>query len=198
MLPLSCLKRTERLQDLDIEANRKAQKWSHSELVGRALWEILRGPLFNWTPRPMWAWRRWVLRFFGARIGRGVHIHPTVRIAVPWNLHIADEASVGDSVILYSLGSIFIGRRATVSQHAHLCAGTHDHQCADMPLIKSPISIGSGTWICTDAFVGPGVTIGEMAIVGARAVIIKDIAPNAIVVGNPGRIVGKRKLLRRT
>jgi putative colanic acid biosynthesis acetyltransferase WcaF len=137
------------------------------------------------------------LRFFGAKIGRGVHIYPTVRIAVPWNLHIADEASVGDSVILYSLGSIFIGRSATVSQHAHLCAGTHDYQCADMPLIKSPISIGPGAWVCADAFVGPGVTIGEMAVVGARAVIIKDVAPNVIVVGNPGRVVGERQSLDR-
>ena len=133
------------------------------------------------------------MRLFGAKIGRDVHIHPTARIAVPWNLHIADEASVGESAILYSLGLIFIGRRATVSQHAHLCAGTHDHHCADMPLIKSPISIGAGAWICADAFVGPGVTIGEMAVVGARAVVIKDIAPNAIVVGNPSRVVGERQ-----
>jgi putative colanic acid biosynthesis acetyltransferase WcaF len=184
------------IDSLDIAANRKARKWSPTELIGRALWEILRGPLFAWTPRPLWAWRRGVLRIFGARIGRNVHVHPSVRIAVPWNLHMDDNAALGDRVIVYSLGLISIGANATVSQHAHLCAGTHDHCRADMQLLKPPISIGAGAWICTDAFVGPGVSVGEMAIVGARAVVVKDVAAHMIVVGNPARVAGKRPPLK--
>lgn len=134
---------------------------------------------------------------FGAEIGHGVHIHPRARIAVPWNLHIANEASIGDSAIIYNLGLVTIGSRATISQYAHICAGTHDHRRADMPLLKSPITIGRGAWICADAFVGPDVTVGEMAVVGARSVVVKDVPANVIVVGNPGKVIGHREWLEK-
>jgi putative colanic acid biosynthesis acetyltransferase WcaF len=177
----------------DVAANRRARKWSGRALAGRALWELLQGPLFAWTPRPMWAWRRMVLRAFGARIGRNVHLHPTVRIAVPWNLSVGPDAGIGDRAILYSLGPITIGAAATVSQNAHLCAGTHDFRRRDMPLIKPPVAIGPGAWICADAFVGPGVTVGEGAVVGARAVAMRDVPAWAIVAGNPARKVSERR-----
>jgi putative colanic acid biosynthesis acetyltransferase WcaF len=107
-----------------------------------------------------------------------------------------DNAAVGDRVIIYNLGIISIGRDATISQHAHLCAGTHDFRRADMPLVKSPISIGAGAWICADAFVGPGVTVGPMAVVGARAVVVRDVADHVVVVGNPAHVVGERRTVR--
>lgn len=178
----------------NIAANRRASKWSRRELVKRAIWETLRGPFFAWTPRPMWAWRRAILRLFGAKIGREVHVHPTVKITIPWNLNIADEAAVGDCAILYSLGPISIGERATVSQNAHLCAGTHDYHLEDMTLLKSPIIIEPGAWICADAFIGPGVTVGRMAIVGARAVVMRDVQSEMIVVGNPARVLKQRQV----
>jgi putative colanic acid biosynthesis acetyltransferase WcaF len=177
---------------LDISGNRRSRKWSRAELIGRALWEVLRGPLFAWTPRPMWAWRRGVLRLFGAEIGRDVQIYPSARIAVPWNLRIGDEASVGDGVILYDLGAITISCRASVSQNAHLCAGTHDYRRSDMPLLKPPIVISEGAWVCADAFVGPGVVVGAFSIVSARAVVMKSIPDGVIVGGNPARILRKR------
>jgi hypothetical protein len=78
---------------LDIATNRAAQKWTPRELIGRALWELLRCPLFAWTPRPLWGWRRAVLRLFGAKIGPNANILPTARIAVPWNLDLGDFAA---------------------------------------------------------------------------------------------------------
>lgn len=181
---------------INVAANRAARKWSRRELVGRALWEILSPPLFAWTPRPLWAWRRFVLRAFGARIGADVHIFPTVRIPVPWNLEIGSQSAVGDGAVLYCLGRIVIGRGATISQYAHLCAGTHDYRSADMPLVKAEITIGHNAWICADAFVGPGVEIGDLAIVGARAVAMSDVPYGAIVVGNPARFMRMRPLLQ--
>jgi putative colanic acid biosynthesis acetyltransferase WcaF len=177
---------------VDILSNRRERKWTPRELVGRLLWEVLRVPLFAWTPRPLWSWRRGVLRLFGANIGRGVHIHPSVRIAIPWTLDVGEQAAIGDGAILYSLGPIRIGKRATVSQYAHLCAGTHDFRSRSMSLVKAEIEIGDEAWICADAFVGPGVRVGRSAIVGARAVAVRDVAERAIVVGNPARLVGYR------
>lgn len=178
---------------LDIKANRAAQKWTRKQLLGRALWEYIGAPLFAFTPRPVWVVRRMLLRMFGARIAHGVHIFPSVRIAVPWNLEIGQNAAVGDRAILYSLGTISIGAAVTISQHAHLCAGTHDYRSATLPLIKAPIAVGEGAWVCADAFVGPGVSIGAYAILGARAVATRNVADWTIAVGNPARPVGRRE-----
>lgn len=161
-------------------------------MVGRLAWEALSGPLFSWTPRPFWAWRRAVLRLFGARVGRAVQVHPSVRIAVPWNLTIEDDVGIGERAILYALGPIVIRHGATISQYAHLCAGTHDFRRPDLPLLKLGIEIGAGAWICADAFVAPGVAVGEMAVVGARAVVVRDVGPGTVVAGNPARQVNVR------
>jgi putative colanic acid biosynthesis acetyltransferase WcaF len=177
---------------VNVAANRAAHKWTRGELVRRTLWEVLRIPLFALTPRPLWAWRRAVLRAFGAKVGRSVRIHPSVKIAVPWTLSIGAEAGIGDGAILYGLGPITIGPRTTISQYAHLCAGSHDHCSADFRLTKPPIAVGADAWICADAFIGPGVTVGDRAIVGARAVVMKDVPEGVIVAGNPARVVRNR------
>src|SRR5262249_30054014 len=138
---------------LDIAANRRGAKWSRREMAGRVLW-LLVHPLFAWSPRPLWAWRRFLLRCFGASIGQHVRVHPTVQIEIPWNLSIGAEPAVGAGAILYALGPITLAERVTVSQGAHLCAGTHDYRDPTMPLLKIPINIGDGVWVCADAFVG--------------------------------------------
>lgn len=174
----------------DVTANRRVRKWTRRELAGRVLWGLAR-PLFALSPRPLWGWRRAMLRLFGASVGREVHVFPSVRITVPWNLTLGDQCAVGDRAILYALGPISIGSRATVSQGAHLCAGTHDIADPARPLVKPPILIGPDAWIAADAFVGPGVTVGSGALVGARAVVMKDVEPGHIVVGNPARTIRK-------
>ena len=183
---------------IDVSANRNALKWSWRELIGRALWETLRRPLFAWTPRPLWAWRRSVLRLFGAQIGRNVHIYSTVRIAVPWSLSIDDDAALGDRVVVYNLGFVQVGARATISQMAHLCAGSHDYRRRDMPLVKSPIEIGEDAWICADAFVGPGVRVGCGAVLGARGVAMRDLDAATVYAGNPARTIRARDFGHRT
>lgn len=175
----------------DIEANRRARKWSESELFGRVLWAFAL-PFFSCSPRLFWGWRRLLLRLFRAKIGSGVRIFPSVRIMMPWNLTIEDHATIGDRVILYALGPLHIGKGATISQGAHLCGGTHDHRRADFPLVKSSITIGKGAWVCADAFIGPGVTVGDHAVVGARGVVIRDVAARTVVAGNPARHIGGR------
>lgn len=132
------------------------------------------------------------MRLFGAKVGKNVHIFPSVKIAIPWNLSIGDYSAVGDSAILYALGPITISERVTISQYAHLCAGTHDYTNSSMPLLKLPIVIGSDAWVCADAFIGPGVTAGARSIVGARAVAMKDIPDDVVVGGNPARPIKQR------
>jgi putative colanic acid biosynthesis acetyltransferase WcaF len=176
---------------LKIKVNRETPKWTRRELFLRALWSMIH-PVFRYSPRIFWLWRVFILRLFGASIGSDVHIYPTAVIALPWNLAIGAEASIGDRAILYNLGLITIGDGATISQGAHLCAGTHDYRRADLPLLKLPIVVGEGAWICADCFVGPGVKVGDYSIVGACAVAIRDVDDWSIAVGNPARIIRQR------
>lgn len=173
---------------LDIASNRRARKYPVSVLLARVLWRLCY-PLFRLSPRPLWGWRRMLLRAFGARVGRGAHIYPTARITMPWNLVIGEDAAVGDHAILYALGPITLGERATVSQGAHLCAGTHDIADPARRLLTPPIVIESDAWICADAFVGPNVVVGRGAILGARAVAMRDVAPGTIFAGNPAKLI---------
>ncbi len=177
---------------LDITANRKSRKWTRKELVGRILWGFTY-PFFRFSPRPLWGWRRLLLRFFGANIGKQVHIYPTVKIIIPWNINIDDYTAIGDCVTLYALGKIHIGSSVTISQGAHLCAGTHNYLDPEMPLLKVPIIIKSGVWVCADAFISSGVTIEKQSIIAARSVVVKNIAANIIVGGNPAHFIKKRE-----
>lgn len=173
---------------VDVQSNRRTRSYGIREIVLRVLWGLAM-PLFKFSPRIFWGWRRMLLRAFGARVGAQVHVYPTVRISMPWNMEVGEMAAVGDYAIIYALGPISIGPRATVSQYAHLCAGTHDISRADRPLLKLPIAIGADAWVATEAFVGPGVSIGPRSIVGARAVVTKNIACDRVVAGNPARTI---------
>ena len=133
-----------------------------------------------------------MLRLFGGKVGAQVHIHPSARIFLPWNLEIGDWSSVGFDALLYNLGPMKIGERVTISQRAHLCGGTHKFREASMPLVRAAITVGDEAWICADAFVGPGVTVGARAVVGAAAVVMRSVHEGKIVTGNPARETGER------
>lgn len=175
----------------DVEANRKARKWSRKALFGRVLWGLAH-PFFRFSPRLLWGWRNMMLRLFGAKIGAGVRIFPNVQILIPWNLDIGDHCTFGNGAILYALGKVTVGPRTTVSQGAHLCGGTHDWRNRTMPLIKSTVTIGADVWVAADAFVGPDVAIGDGAIIGARSVVTKSVGAGSIMVGNPAMKIGQR------
>jgi len=166
--------------------------WTFREKVARAVWMLVGRPIFRVSFHNWYGFRALILRTFGARIGRRVTIRPSVRIEIPWNLDIDDDATVGDFAILYSLGLIRIGKRTIVSQYAHLCAGTHDYTNHRFPLVRSPITIGSDVWIGADTWVGPDVNIGDRSVLGARASVYKDMEPGKVYVGNPARPIKDR------
>jgi putative colanic acid biosynthesis acetyltransferase WcaF len=179
---------------LDIGQNRSAQKYSRKEMAWRVLWMAGQW-LIRLSPRPAFGWRRGVLRLFGAEVGPNVNVYPSTRIYFPWNLRVGAWSAIGEDVLIYNLGPVTIGERATISHRAHVCAGTHDYRSPDLPLLKPPISIGDQAWVCADAFVGPGITVGEGAIVGAGAVAMRDVEPWMIVSGNPAQPVKRREML---
>lgn len=175
----------------DIQTNRTMAKYTAREQVLRLLWAAGQ-VVFRCSPRPLFGFRRWLLRLFGARIGQAVNVYPSSHIYFPWNLEMGDWSCLGEWSLVYNLGLVKVGERATVSQRVHLCAGTHDYRDPAMPLLKLPITVEASAWICADAFVGPGVTVGEGAVVGARAVAVKDVPAWTVVAGNPARVIKER------
>ena len=119
---------------------------------------------------------------FGAKIDRKAYIYARCVIFAPWNL------VVGRACI----GPIRIGNDSVISQGSFLCAASHDISSKMLPLKIAPISIGDNVWIASDAFIGMGVTIGNGAVVGARAAVFKDVEPWTGGGGNPAKFIKKR------
>ena len=166
--------------------------YPRAEILGRWLWLAVQSTVFRWSPRPFHGFRAWLLRCFGAAIDGPVVVFPTARITFPWKLTLAARSMVGPHVNLYNLAPIRLEYGANLSQHCHLCAGTHDFTRWDMPLVAAPIVIGRNAWLGADVFVGPGVRGGELCAVGARSVVVKDLPPRQICVGSPCRPVKPR------
>ena len=168
--------------------------FSLTNRMKRLIWNVVYTLFFRYSPRPLHQWRSLVLRLFGAKIGKRVHVYPKVTIWAPWNLEIDDESGIGNGTQLYSQGKITIGKRVVISQGSHICTGTHDYTQCRFPLHTYPITIKDNVWIAADSFVAPGVVIGEGAVVGARSAVFKDIEAWTVVGGNPARFIKKREL----
>jgi putative colanic acid biosynthesis acetyltransferase WcaF len=160
------------------------------------LWWLVQASLFRMSPQMLYGWRRWLLKRFGARIGTGVIIRPTVQITYPWKLTIGDHAWVGDDVVLYTLGEITIGAHAVVSQRSYLCTGSHDYTRPTFDIHARPIRIGEQVWLATDVFVAPGVEIGAGTVVGARSSVFASLPPGMIAMGTPACAVRARDSVR--
>ncbi|WP_339726236.1 putative colanic acid biosynthesis acetyltransferase [uncultured Paraglaciecola sp.] len=160
--------------------------------VQRAVWGAVYFFLFRFSPTPLFTFRRFLLSAFGADVHFSARIYPSASIWLPSNLTIEEKATLGPKVNVYNQGKITIGRRTTVSQGAHLCASTHDYNDPLHPLLLAPICIESDVWVCAEAFVGPGVTLSEGSVIGARAVVVKSTAPWSVSAGNPARHIKER------
>lgn len=158
----------------------------------RLAWGLTWACLASWTPPPLHPWRRVLLRIFGARIASSARIYGTTRVWLPSNLTMGEHAIIGPNVTCYCMAPIRIGAYAVVSQGSHLCAGTHDTEDPLFQLVARPITIEKHAWVAADGFVGPGVTIGEGAVLGARAVAFRDVPAWEIHVGNPSRKIRDR------
>lgn len=163
--------------------------YPRSEYIRKALWRLVQATIFP-VARPRW--RVKLLRLFGADLHPTAHFRGSVRIHHPWLLRVGQYSSLGENVEVYNLGPIVIGEHTSISQNVHLCAGSHDWRDPTMPLLRSSITIGSGVWICADAFVGPDVRIGHNSLVAARAVVVKSVPDRTVVGGNPAKFIAAR------
>ena len=162
--------------------------------IARTIWVFFWLFLFRPTPNLFHPWRAFLLIIFGAQLGRRVHVYPSAKVWAPWNLEMGDDSCISEYVDCYCVDKIQIGSSSTVSQYSFLCTASHDYSKASMPLVIAPISIGDKAWITSDVFIGPGVRIGNGAVVIARSSVFKNIPDWAIARGNPAIVEGKRRI----
>lgn len=167
--------------------------FSLSNRLHRLAWNVIWLFLFRPSPTIAHEWRSIILRIFGAKIGKNVHIYPNVKIWAPWNLKIANRVGIANNTTIYSMDIIEIGENSVISQGSHICAGSHDITSTNFQLITAPILIGKNVWLCADSFVGPGVTINDYCVLGARGVLTKSTTqPNIVLAGNPAKFIKMR------
>lgn len=157
-----------------------------------AAWQFVQATIFAWSPQPAYAWRRWLLRLFGAKVGKGALVRQSARVTYPWNVTFGDNCWIGDHTEIYSVAPISIGANTVVSQRSYICAGTHDVMMMDFPVVGMPVEIAEEVWIAADCFIFPGVRIGRGAIVAARSTVTADVKEATIVSGNPAEVKGRR------
>ena len=179
-------------QTMDI--SNKPSPHSAANKLKRVVWNLVQATIFRWVPRPMHRVRARILRLFGARVSLKARVYPRAKIWGPWNRGLPDCAPVAYFVHCYCVDTCEIGEHTTVSQYSYLCGATHDHEHARFPLVPAPIRIGKSCWIAADVFVGPGVTIGDGTVVGARSSVFGDLPAWKVCVGTPARPVGDRKI----
>lgn len=188
------------MSDPDIlDANRGdtfagAPTFSRSHRVKRVAYGLIWLLLARWTPAPMRRWRAIVLRACGAQIHATANVYASAQIWYPPNLRMAAHSTLGPRVNCYNMALITVGERAVVSQGAHLCCGSHDVDDPKFQLFAKPITLGDRSWVAAEAFVGPGVTVGTGAVLGARGVAFKDLDAGMIYAGNPATALRARRL----
>jgi putative colanic acid biosynthesis acetyltransferase WcaF len=180
----------QKVQDLRLSRVPPGFRGRNAVLV--QLWWIVQATLFRWSPQVLYRWRSFLLRLFGARIGKGVGIRPTAQVTYPWKLEIGDYCWIGDDCVIYNLGKITLGSNVALAHGVYLCTGLHDYTDPSFPIGASPITVADEVWLTNDVFVGPGVTIGRGCVVGARSTVLKDLPEMMLCAGYPAKVIRPR------
>ncbi len=156
------------------------------------IWWIVQATLFSWSPQFLYEWRSFLLRLFGAQIGKKVKIRSSVKVTYPWKISVGDYSWIGDDSMLYSLGEISIGSHVAIAHKVYLNTGGHEYGKKTFDIFFKPVVIEDQCWITTDVYIAPGVTIGKGTIVSARSSVLKDLPPGKICVGTPAKAIKDR------
>ena len=171
----------------------KRPAFSLGSRIQRLMWGICWSVFYRLSPRPLFAWRAFLLRLFGAKLGPTCKFYPSSRVWAPWNLVCADLVAVGDRAEIYNPAPMRLGSHAILSQGGYLCGATHDFNDPAFPLLAYSMEVGANAWVCARACVAPGVNVGEGAVLGLASVATRDLEPWGVYAGSPAVKVKERK-----
>ena len=155
-------------------------------------WFFVNSLLFASSWFPVSSLKIKILKLFGATIGKGVIIKPSVSIKYPWKLYIGDFSWIGERVWIDNLEMVTIGNHVCISQGAFLLTGNHDFSKVSFDLIVKPIVLEDGVWVGAQALVCPGVICGSHSVLTTRSVATKNLEPYKIYQGYPATVVKQR------
>lgn len=171
--------------------------YSHgASVVKRLLWFMINGLFFVNPLNPINGLKIWLLRIFGAKIGRGVVFKPSVNIKHPWFLTIGNNVWIGENVWIDNLAPVSIGDNVSISQGALLLTGSHDYKKVSFDLIVKEIKLEDGVWIGAKAIVCPGITCHTHSILTVGSVATKDLEAYSIYQGVPAQKKRERITLK--
>lgn len=150
-----------------------------------ALWMLIQSTVFRFSPHKLNKFRLWLLTMFGGDIQSTSFVHPKATIYMPWNLKMGDRSAIDFETLIYSLDKVTIEDYVSISYRVNINTGSHDQSDPHFSLITKPVVIESGAFIGTESYIAPGITIGQMAVIGARSVVTKDMPPNMVCFGHP-------------
>lgn len=136
-------------------------------------------------------WQKFTFR----KAGKGLQIWDPVCIYGREMIEIGREVSISAFVHIWGQGGLEIGDRTMIGSHCVITTLTHDYNLKDMrhpPAIAKKITIGNDVWIGASAVILPGISIGNGAVIGAGSVVTKNVPANAIVAGNPAKVIKYR------
>ena len=169
--------------------------FTRSNRLARLLWQFVFLMLYRVSPRPLHAWRSFLLRIFGAKLGSGCHFYPGGKVWAPWNLVCEDYCTLADGAEIYNPSLVYLESHCVISQKAFVCGATHDYNDPDFPMISYPMRLGAYSWICARASVAPGVQVGTGAVLGLGSVASSDLDPWTVYSGVPAVKVKSRELI---
>ena len=166
----------------DLKAFFRGSGFTFQQKISLGIWIALQHVLFkSWLfPSKL---RPFTLRIFGASVGNGVLIRRGVRVHFPWNLELGDNCWIGEEVWFINHERITIGSDVCISQRSIICSGGHDYRSASLEYAHKPVTIKDGAWVCLDAKVLPGVTIGECSVVSSGEIVRKSLPDYSMLVG---------------
>ena len=179
----------------DLKTNRTDRSQPSFTVANRAkrvLWNIIYIVFIKYSPVMFRKWRIFWYKLFGSKFYGRVNIYPKAIVWAPWNLEMHDRSCIANHVNIYSQSKITVGSRTLISQGAYICSGTHNFESTFFDLVSKPIVICDDVWICAEAFVGPGVTINDGVVLGARSVAFKDLSAWSVFAGNPATKIRDR------
>lgn len=159
----------------------------------RAFWYLTNGLFFK-SSFPFYGTKRFLLRLFGAKVGRGLIIKPHVSIKYPWKLQIGDHVWIGEEVWIDNLANVSLGSNSCLSQGALLICGNHNYKKSSFDLVVRDIVIEEGAWIGAKAIVCPGVKAGAHSLLTVGSVATTALDPYWIYQGNPAEKLRLREI----
>ena len=166
--------------------------FSFGNKIRRFTWLLSWQIMCRWSPTPFHGWRSFVLRIFGAKIGKKNFIYPNCKIWAPWLLRTEDIITIGPGVEIYNPGRVHLGHHSILSQNAYICGATHDYNSVGFTYLIKEIIIEPYVWICARAIVLPGVHCKQGCVLGSGAVASKDLDEWSVYVGNPAKKIKDR------